>query len=88
MAAPVVIEPEEERVRRNNKKSMRTVEMWPENKSEDCQIISKYGGLGKEREKNKHKIFNLVWFLESKKKKLEKKSNKKNMKMKNFAGCV
>ncbi|KAI9191536.1 hypothetical protein LWI28_009736 [Acer negundo] len=60
----------------------KTVETWPENKSEVCDIISKYKlGYNMGREK-KH---NLVGFLENKKKKLEEKSNKK-MKKKNLGG--
>ncbi|TXG62089.1 hypothetical protein EZV62_013452 [Acer yangbiense] len=60
----------------------KTVETWPENKSEVCDIISKYKlGYNMGREK-KH---NLAGFLENKKKKLEEKSNKK-MKKKNLGG--
>ncbi|KAK3212726.1 hypothetical protein Dsin_017432 [Dipteronia sinensis] len=59
-------------------------ETWPENKSEVCDIISKYKlgyNMGKEK---KH---NLVGFLENKKKKLEEKSNKKTVKKNLGGGC-
>ncbi|TXG69097.1 hypothetical protein EZV62_004032 [Acer yangbiense] len=64
----------------------KTVETWPENRSEVCDIISKYklGGLGNMGRGKKH---NLVGFLENKKKKLEEKSNKKIMKNL-VGGCV
>ncbi|KAI9161940.1 hypothetical protein LWI28_022214 [Acer negundo] len=65
----------------------KTVETWPENRSEVCDIISKYklGGLGNNMGRGeKH---NLVGFLENKKKKLEEKSNKKIMKNL-VGGCV
>ncbi|KAK3219744.1 hypothetical protein Dsin_013714 [Dipteronia sinensis] len=64
----------------------KTVETWPENRSEVCDIISKYklGVLGNMGRGKKH---NLVGFLENKKKKLEEKSNKKIMKNL-VGGCV
>ncbi|KAK3219742.1 hypothetical protein Dsin_013712 [Dipteronia sinensis] len=64
----------------------KTVETWPENRSEVCDIISKYklGALGNMGRGKKH---NLVGFLEKKKKKLEEKSNKKIMKNL-VGGCV
>ncbi|TXG69100.1 hypothetical protein EZV62_004035 [Acer yangbiense] len=65
----------------------KTVETWPKNKSEVCDIISKYklGGLGNNMGRGKK--HDLVGFLENKKKKLEEKSNKKIMKNL-VGGCV
>ncbi|KAK0594898.1 hypothetical protein LWI29_001691 [Acer saccharum] len=65
----------------------KTVETWPANRSEVCDIISKYklGGLGNNMGRGKK--HNLVGFLENKKKKLEEKSNKKIMKNL-VGGCV
>ncbi|KAK0571131.1 hypothetical protein LWI29_011529 [Acer saccharum] len=55
----------------------RTVETWPENRSDVLGLIGKFGGLSeKAREKGKQK-YNLVGFLGDKKRKLDEKLNKK-----------
>ncbi|KAK2661098.1 hypothetical protein Ddye_007631 [Dipteronia dyeriana] len=55
----------------------KTVETWPENRSNVLDLIGKYGGLSeKEREKAKQK-YNLVGFLSDKKRKMYEKLNKK-----------
>ncbi|KAK4853908.1 hypothetical protein QYF36_016298 [Acer negundo] len=55
----------------------RTVETWPENRSEVLDLIGKFGGSSeKAREKGKQK-YNLVGFLGDKKRKLDEKLNKK-----------
>ncbi|KAK4846018.1 hypothetical protein QYF36_012016 [Acer negundo] len=55
----------------------RTVETWPENRSDVLDLIGMYGGLSeKAREKGKQK-YNLLWFLGDKKRKLDEKLNKK-----------
>ncbi|TXG54297.1 hypothetical protein EZV62_019553 [Acer yangbiense] len=55
----------------------RTVETWPENRSDVLDLIGMYGGLSeKAREKGKQK-YNLLVFLGDKKRKLDEKLNKK-----------
>ncbi|KAK3212707.1 hypothetical protein Dsin_017413 [Dipteronia sinensis] len=55
----------------------RTVETWPENRSDVLDLIGKFGGSSeKEREKGKKK-YNLVGFLGDKKRKLDEKLNKR-----------
>ncbi|KAK2654892.1 hypothetical protein Ddye_014748 [Dipteronia dyeriana] len=64
----------------------KTVETWPGNRSEVCDVFSKYksGCLGNMGREKKH---NHVGFLENKQKKLEEKSKKKIVKNL-VGGCV